>query len=220
MNPGDFIPIAEETGLILSIGEFVVNEACLQMQHWREVCGFEGMLSVNLSGRQLFKPDAVERIIAIVESTQYPYNLLNFELTESILMDHSKETFDKLEMLNNLGFSISIDDFGTGYSSLSYLKRYPINTLKIDRSFISDLPQDLNDVAISNAIIALGNSLTMKIVAEGVETKEQAEFLEARSCDLAQGFFYSKPMTVSQTMEFIMARLESSKMDIAENAVA
>ena len=172
VNPGDFIPIAEETGLILSIGEFVVNEACLQMQHWREVCGFEGMLSVNLSGRQLFKPDAVERIIAIVESTQYPYNLLNFELTESILMDHSKETFDKLEMLNNLGFSISIDDFGTGYSSLSYLKRYPINTLKIDRSFISDLPQDLNDVAISNAIIALGNSLTMKIVAEGVETGE------------------------------------------------
>lgn len=210
--PSDFIPIAEETGLILPIGEFVVTEACSQMQHWRDACGFEGMLSVNLSGRQLFKPDAVERIVTAVKSTGFPYDLLNFELTESILMDHSKETFDKLEALNHLGFSISIDDFGTGYSSMSYLKRYPINTLKIDRSFISDLPRDPNDIAISKAIIALGKNLAMKIVAEGVEAEEQLKFLQACGCDLAQGFFFSEPMTAEQTEDFILTQVKSKKL--------
>ncbi|MDR4518645.1 MAG: EAL domain-containing protein [Nitrosomonas sp.] len=208
VQPADFIPIAEETGLIIPIGEHVFYEACLQGKHWRENFGFEGTISVNLSGRQLLKHDIVERIVEIAQTAEWPYHLLNLELTESILMDHSKETFDKLEALNNLGFSISIDDFGTGYSSMSYLKRYPINTLKIDRSFISDLPYDTNDVAISKAIIALGQSLSMKIVAEGVETREQLDFLKKHGCNFAQGFFYSKPMSPEQVEDFISARHE------------
>ncbi|MCB1986689.1 MAG: EAL domain-containing protein, partial [Nitrosomonas sp.] len=136
VQPADFIPIAEETGLIIPIGEYVLYEACLQTKHWRKDFGFEGTISVNLSGRQLLKPDIVERIVKIVQSVELPFNLLNLELTESILMDHSKETFDKLEALNNLGFSISIDDFGTGYSSLGYLKRAPFDKIKIDQSFV------------------------------------------------------------------------------------
>ena len=206
VQPADFIPIAEETGLIIAVGEHVIHAACQQTQQWREQYGFEGIISVNLSGRQLAKPEIVERIVAIVQSTGLPYHLLNLELTESILMDSSRETFDKLMALNQIGFSISIDDFGTGYSSMSYLKRYPINTLKIDRSFVSDLPGDTNDVAITKAIIALGKSLSMKIVAEGVETIEQLDFLQVNGCDFAQGYYFSKPMTAEQTAAFIAAR--------------
>ncbi|ADI28794.1 EAL domain-containing protein [Methylotenera versatilis] len=204
ISPTDFIPIAEEIGLIIPIGEFVLYTACLQAQQWRERHAVDINISVNLSGRQLIQANIVERILAIVESTGLPFNLLTIELTESILMDHSKETLDKLEKLSQSGFTISIDDFGTGYSSMSYLKRYPIDTLKIDRSFVSGLPEDANDVAITQAIIALAKNLDMKLVAEGVETEEQLEFLRVHKCDTAQGYLHSRPVVAEQAEQFIL----------------
>lgn len=200
----DFIPIAEEIGLIIPIGEFVLSTACLQAQKWRERFGVDIAISVNLSGRQLLRPNIVERIMDIVKSTGLPYHLLDIELTESILMDRSKETLNKLEKLSNLGITISVDDFGTGYSSMSYLKRYPIDTLKIDQSFISDLPDDANDAAITLAIIAMGKSLGMTIIAEGVETEAQLAFLKTHECDRVQGYLLGHPMSAEKAEQFII----------------
>jgi diguanylate cyclase (GGDEF)-like protein len=205
ISPVDFIPLAEDIGLIIPIGEFVLYQACLQSQQWREHYQVDTSISVNLSGRQLIQANIVERIIDIVNSTKLPLHLVTIELTESILMDHTKETLDKLEKLSASGFTISIDDFGTGYSSMSYLKRYPIDTLKIDRSFVSDLPDDTNDVAITQAIIALGKNLGMKLVAEGVETEAQLAFLKMHDCDTAQGFLYSRPIPASEAEHYLIA---------------
>lgn len=208
VNLADFIPIAEEIGLIIPIGEFllnfVLNTACLQAQKWRERFGADIAISVNLSGRQLLRPNIVERIMDIVKSTGLPYHLLDIELTESILMDRSKETLNKLEKLSNLGITISVDDFGTGYSSMSYLKRYPIDTLKIDQSFISDLPDDANDAAITLAIIAMGKSLGMTIIAEGVETEAQLAFLKTHECNRVQGYLLGHPMSAEKAEQFIL----------------
>lgn len=204
VNLADFIPIAEETGLIIPIGEFVLSTACLQAQKWRERFGADIAISVNLSGRQLLRPNIVERIMDIVKSTGLPYHLLDIELTESILMDRSKETLNKLEKLSNLGITISVDDFGTGYSSMSYLKRYPIDTLKIDQSFISDLPDDANDAAITLAIIAMGKSLGMTIIAEGVETEAQLAFLKMHECNRVQGYLLGHPMSAEKAEQFII----------------
>ena len=204
VNLADFIPIAEEIGLIIPIGEFVLNTACLQAQKWRERFGADIAISVNLSGRQLLRPNIVERIMDIVKSTGLPYHLLDIELTESILMDRSKETLNKLEKLSNLGITISVDDFGTGYSSMSYLKRYPIDTLKIDQSFISDLPDDANDAAITLAIIAMGKSLGMTIIAEGVETEAQLAFLKTHECNRVQGYLLGRPMSAEKAEQFII----------------
>ncbi|MDO9149799.1 MAG: EAL domain-containing protein [Methylotenera sp.] len=215
ISPVDFIPLAEDIGLIIPIGEFVLYQACLQSQQWRERYQVDTEISVNLSGRQLIQSNIVERIISIVNSTQLPFNLVTIELTESILMDHTKETLDKLEKLSASGFTISIDDFGTGYSSMSYLKRYPIDTLKIDRSFVSDLPDDTNDVAITQAIIALGKNLGMKLVAEGVETEAQLAFLKMHDCDTAQGFLYSRPIPASEAEHYLIA-LSDAKNNAAE----
>ncbi|UJP05731.1 MAG: EAL domain-containing protein [Nitrosomonas sp.] len=203
INTSDFIPIAEEIGLIVPIGEFVLRTACAQMRDWKNRYGFEGIISVNISGRQLTKPGIVENIAAIAQTAGLPYQQLMIELTESILMDHSQETLDKLEKLNQLGFSIAVDDFGTGYSSMSYLKRYPLKSLKIDRSFIADLPEKSNDVAITKAIIAMGRSLGMKITAEGVEAPQQLDFLIKHQCDIVQGFYYGAPMSAEQAERFI-----------------
>ncbi|MDO9365319.1 MAG: EAL domain-containing protein [Methylotenera sp.] len=210
ISPLDFIPLAEDTGLIIPIGEFVLYEACRQAQQWREHYAIDTSMSVNLSGRQLIQPNIVERIMSIVNSTKLPFHLVTIELTESILMDHSQETLQKLEKLSASGFTISIDDFGTGYSSMSYLKRYPIKALKIDRSFISDLPDDANDVAITQAIIALGKNLGMKLVAEGVETEAQLEFLKTHQCDVVQGYLHSRPVPADLAEHFIASQKDTS----------
>lgn len=220
ISPVDFISLAEDIGLIILIGEFVLYQACLQSQQWRERYQVDTEMSVNLSGRQLIQPNIVERIISIVNSTKLPFHLVTIELTESILMDHSKETLGKLEKLSASGFSISIDDFGTGYSSMSYLKRYPIDTLKIDRSFVSDLPDDANDVAITQAIIALGKNLGMKLVAEGVETEAQLAFLKMHHCDTAQGFLYSRPIPASEAEHYLMTLSEVKNHTVAETTPA
>ena len=194
ITPAEFIPIAEDTGLIVEIGEWVIREACQEMKRWNEE-GHKLRVAVNLSGRQLKEHNFVETVLAIVEETGIDPEYLELELTESMLMEASASIIEKLFDLKAAGIKLAIDDFGTGYSSMSYLKAFPVNCLKIDRSFISDLPQNNEDAAITKAIIAMAKSLRMEVVAEGIETAEQGNFLREHGCDTYQGYFYSKPIS-------------------------
>jgi len=194
VSPGDFIPLAEETGLILPIGDWVLREACRQNKSWQEK-GFPTMrVSVNISALQLQRQDLAESVIQILEETQLAPEFLELELTESSIMSKAESTIDVLTKLQTMGVMISIDDFGTGFSSLSYLKRLPINALKIDQSFVRDVSTDQDDAALVMAIITLAHSLRLLVVAEGVETEEQWNFLHLMKCDEIQGFLFSKPL--------------------------
>jgi diguanylate cyclase (GGDEF)-like protein len=196
--PNDFIPLAEETGLILPLGDLVLRTACSQVQAWTRQ-GMKALpVAVNISGRQLQQPDFVDRVERALRDTGLPPHLLELEITESTLMEDAEATLVLLHRLRALGVRLSIDDFGTGYSSLVYLKRFPMDTLKIDGAFIRDLPGDADDVVIVSAIIALAHSLRLDVVAEGVETREQRAFLEQRSCDLIQGYLLSKPLPANE----------------------
>jgi diguanylate cyclase (GGDEF)-like protein/PAS domain S-box-containing protein len=192
--PAQFIPLAEETGLIVPIGEWVLRTACAQAKAW-DLAGMPMRVSVNLSARQFRQRDLAERIGAILQQTCLSPALLEVELTEGILMEDTAETGVILDKLHGMGVQISIDDFGTGYSSLSYLKRLPIQILKIDQSFVRDINTDPDDRAIVTAVIALAHSLKLKVVAEGVETQEQLSFLQEQDCDIIQGYLYSRPVT-------------------------
>jgi len=204
--PGDFIPVAEETGLIVPIGDWVTETAC--RQHLEFLLGLKGdlappMIAVNCSPRQFQLPDLHERIQAILEETGLSAGLLEIEITEGTVMQDPDRAQSTLSRLKNLGVHISIDDFGTGYSSLGYLKRFPIDTLKIDRTFISGLPGDTEDGAIVESILALARSLRMTTIAEGVETAEQIHFLREKGCDELQGFHYCRPLPADQMQEFL-----------------
>ena len=192
--PNEFIPLAEETGLICSIGEWVLRQACAQNKAWQNA-GFPPMrIAVNLSVRQLKQKTFAEKVAEILDDTGLDSNWLELELTETVLMQNAKEVIGLLNQLKSIGVWLSIDDFGTGYSSLSYLKRFPIDTIKIDKSFIRDVNTNDDDAAISQAIIALANSLHLKVIAEGVESREQLLFLRDHQCCDAQGFFFSEPL--------------------------
>jgi diguanylate cyclase (GGDEF)-like protein len=194
VSPADFIPVAEETGLILPLGEYVLRTACRQTKVWID----NGMpalhVAVNLSAKQLEQPDLRDIILSALNESGLPASSLVLEITESVLMEHAAESIDLLRGLRDLGIHLSIDDFGTGYSSLSYLKHLPANTLKIDRSFIQDTPQDEDAVAIVTGILALAHSLRMTVVAEGVETTAQRDTLANLECDCLQGYLFSKPL--------------------------
>jgi EAL domain-containing protein (putative c-di-GMP-specific phosphodiesterase class I) len=194
VNPNDFIPVAEETGIIVPIGEWVLRTACHQAKIWQEQFSLELTMSVNISSRQFREPEIVENVLSIVAETGISPDKLDLELTESTLMDGTDVVFNKMNRLRETGICISVDDFGTGYSSMSYLKRFPITTLKIDRSFVQDIPTDADDIAITQAIIAMGKSLGLILVAEGVETAEQMHFLREHRCDKLQGFLFSRPI--------------------------
>lgn len=194
VSPAEFIPVAEETGLILALGEYVLRSACRQTKVWLD-SGLPNLhVAVNLSAKQLEQPDLRNIILSALDESELPPSALVLEITESVLMARAAESIDLLRDLRNLGIHLSIDDFGTGYSSLSYLKHLPANTLKIDRSFIQDIPDDEDAVAIVTGIMALAHSLRMTVVAEGVETDAQRETLTRLKCDCLQGFFYSKPL--------------------------
>jgi len=206
VSPADFIPVAEETGLIVPIGDWVTETAC--RQHLEFLLGLKGdlappMIAVNCSPRQFQLPDLHERVQAILEETGLSAGLLEIEITEGTVMQDPDRAQTTLTRLKNLGVHISIDDFGTGYSSLGYLKRFPIDTLKIDRTFICGLPGDAEDGAIVESILALARSLRMTTIAEGVETIEQIRFLREKGCDELQGFHYCRPLPADQMLEFL-----------------
>jgi EAL domain-containing protein (putative c-di-GMP-specific phosphodiesterase class I) len=192
--PMDFIPLAEETGLIVPIGEWVLHTACTQIKTWHAT-GFPSMhVAVNLSSIQLQQKNFAETVKRILLETRLEPQYLDLELTESLLM-HDMEAVEKiLKELKASGVLFSLDDFGTGYSSLSYLKRFPIDFLKIDRSFVNDINQDRYGAGIVRAIIVMAHTLGIKVIAEGVETVEQMEFLRTQECDIAQGYFCSEPL--------------------------
>lgn len=202
--PDVFIPLAEETGLINAIGAWVLHTACAQLQAWI-ISGLPILrMAVNLSARQLLQKDFAATVEQVLTDTGLPPHLLELEITESTLMEHAEDTLLALHRLHSLGVRLTIDDFGTGYSSLAYLKRFPVDIIKIDRSFVRDLPHDMDDAAIVTSIIALAHSLRLEVVAEGVETEAQLRFLREQSCDLIQGYYLSKPVSAEQLACFIL----------------
>jgi EAL domain-containing protein (putative c-di-GMP-specific phosphodiesterase class I) len=194
----EFIPLAEENGLIVPIGEWVLRTACAQARAWQEAGLRPIQVAVNLSVRQFHRKNLVETVARILEQTGLDSRYLELEITESCLMQNTRTTMALLTELNRLGVRISIDDFGTGYSSLSYLKRFPVDTLKIDRSFMCDIGTDPDDDAIVKAIIALAQSLELRVVAEGVETPGQLHFLRTHGCNEIQGYLISQPLPADE----------------------
>ena len=203
ISPERFIPIAEETGLIVSIGYFVFEEACKAFMLWQK----EGLdidsISINISSIQFREDDLLEKFKAIILKVGIPAHKIEIEITERFIMEYSSTNMTILEDLRNMGCKISIDDFGTGYSSLSYLKQLSLDSIKIDQSFISDLPGDSHDAEVSKAIIALSKSLGYQVVAEGIETFEQEEFLREYACDIGQGYYFAKPMDAESFVLFV-----------------
>ena len=203
VTPTEFIPLAEEAGLIERMGEFVLFRACAQLREWQER-GLSGItMSVNLSALQLLREELTQRLCEILAELDMDPRHLELELTESVLMEHPERAIHTLDRLHALGVTIAIDDFGTGYSSLSYLKRLPIDTLKIDRSFVGDITTDPDDEAITKTIITMAHSLGLDVVAEGVETLEQLEYLHEQGCDAIQGHWLSPPLEAAAAFTFL-----------------
>ncbi len=201
VSPAQFIPIAEESGLIVPIGEWVMREACRQNQAWRAAGLPHVRMAVNLSSVQFRQPDLELRIARVLEETGLDPDGLELELTESMLLQDADATIETLRTIRHMGIHMSIDDFGTGYSSLNYIKRFPVNALKIDQSFVRELLTSPEDSAITTSVVLMGKSLNLTVVAEGVETRSQLEFLRALECDEAQGYLFSRPVPAQEAGE-------------------
>jgi len=208
--PMEFIPLAEETGLILPIGEWVLQTACLQNRLWQKEGLDQVRVAVNISGRQLQNPDFETTIDKALKKSGLEPKYLDLELTESIMMQKIEITEKVLQKLKTKGIRLSIDDFGIGYSSLSKLKRFTINTLKIDRSFVSDVTKSVDAKSIIAAIIAMAHSLKLDVLAEGVETQAQLDCLIKKGCDMAQGFFISRPIPAEKVKALFKNKLPLS----------
>jgi diguanylate cyclase (GGDEF)-like protein/PAS domain S-box-containing protein len=204
--PNDFIPIAEETGLILPLGEWVLRQSCRHAVEWRARGIEAGTLSVNVAGPQIERGDFFAIVQAVLAETGWPAERLELEITESFLLRNAEQAMTVVDKLASLGLQIAIDDFGTGYSSLSYLKFLRCHKLKIDQSFVRDLPDDRDDAAITRAVVALGHNLGFRVIAEGVETDAQREFLKQEGCDQAQGYFYSRPLPAADFVAWMEGR--------------
>jgi EAL domain-containing protein (putative c-di-GMP-specific phosphodiesterase class I) len=198
ISPADFIPVAEETGLILPLGRWVLQKVCRQIGEWQHSRLNNIDVSVNISSRQMYSDDLVSVVQDAVTDAGIRPELLKLEITESLLMRDTDATIEALKALKDFGVGVSVDDFGTGYSSLSYLKRFPIDELKIDRSFVQDLHRDADDAAICAAVLAMARQLDLKVVAEGVEIEEQLEFLRRHNCEQVQGYLFSKPISAKE----------------------
>jgi EAL domain-containing protein (putative c-di-GMP-specific phosphodiesterase class I) len=196
VRPARFIPLAEETGLIVPLGEWVLGEACRQVREWMDHGLKPGVVSVNLSARQFRQEGLVRTVSRVLEETRLDPSQLEFELTESMVMHNVEAAITTLQGLKSLGVGLSVDDFGTGYSSLSYLRQLPVDTLKIDRSFVRAIGAGANadDGVIAQAVISLGHALNLRVIAEGVETDPQLRFLKQHGCDEVQGFFFGEPV--------------------------
>lgn len=205
ISPADFIPIAEETGLIVPLGKWVLQEVCQQVADWQASDLSRIHVSVNVSSQQMYTDDLVALVKDVVADAGIRPGLLDLEITESLLMRDTDATVEALNALKEFGVTLSVDDFGTGYSSLSYLKRFPIDVLKIDRSFVQDLHRDADDAAICAAILAMARNLDLAVVAEGVEIEEQLDFLRRHNCKQIQGYLFSKPLAVEEFEALILA---------------
>jgi EAL domain-containing protein (putative c-di-GMP-specific phosphodiesterase class I) len=196
--PDRFIPIAESTGMIVGIGDWTIKTACRQKKAWADMGFGDLRLSVNLSTKQLLDDDLVEKIKMSLSENGLQAEGLELEITESCIMEFPEIAVRKIKELDTIGIRFSIDDFGTGYSSLSYLTRFKIENLKVDKSFIMDIKVDINNAEITKAIIAMAHSLNLKVIAEGVETREQMEFLKIHNCDMLQGYLFSRPLPADE----------------------
>jgi diguanylate cyclase (GGDEF)-like protein/PAS domain S-box-containing protein len=205
VQPAEFIPLLEDTGLVVPVGEWVLHEACRQLQAWRAAGREPVAVAINISARQFAVRNLAEMIKRVLDEHGADPRLIELELTESLLMVNTEEAVRTLEYLKSLGLKLSIDDFGTGYSSLSYLKRFPIDALKIDRSFIDEITTDVDDATITRAVIGMAHNLGLKVVAEGVESREQLSFLSANGCDEAQGFFFAPPQSAADIAQWLVA---------------
>jgi diguanylate cyclase (GGDEF)-like protein/PAS domain S-box-containing protein len=205
VSPARFIPIAEETGLIVPIGEWVLNTACRQAQAWRQAGLVPVTMAVNLSSHQFRRGGLIETVEQVLASTGWDAQWLELELTESVIMENAEETIRILNQLKQMGITLSVDDFGTGYSSMAYLKRFPLDVVKIDRSFVKDITTDANDATIIKAIIALARGLNITSIAEGVETEEQLNFLRRHGCDQVQGYLVHRPVPAEQMEQLLRA---------------
>lgn len=208
--PSDFIPIAEETNLIVDIGEWVLERVCEDFRYWQRSVGPSGRVSVNLSLKQLRQPNFISRISAIMQKYDVPPTSLELEITETTLMENPTRTIKLLDELYGLGLHLAIDDFGTGYSSLSALQQFPISTLKIDKSFVRDVAVNADDATIVGTIIHMGRSLQMDVVAEGVETEDQLAFLQKLNCTYVQGLLFGDPMSSDNYLELLLAQAEGT----------
>ncbi|RYE99559.1 MAG: GGDEF domain-containing protein, partial [Oxalobacteraceae bacterium] len=209
VSPARFIGLAEESGLIVAIGEWVLRTACRQAQAWLQA-GMEPLtVSVNVSARQFEEKHLVGRVAAALQASGLPPGALELEVTESLLMRDLNGALGRMEELKAMGVSLSIDDFGTGYSSLSALKSFPISTLKIDKSFVRDLADSPDDQAIALAVISLGHRLDLRVIAEGVETEEQRDFLRAHECDEMQGYLFSPPVPAQRIAALLQEQPET-----------
>ncbi|MDD1607426.1 MAG: EAL domain-containing protein, partial [Methylococcaceae bacterium] len=206
--PDDFISLAEDNGLIIKFGEWAIREVCRQHKLWQQQGMGHLTIAVNLSGLQFNQTTFVPMVKGILAE----YNIerpefLIFEITETVIMANTEKMFNILWQLKNMGIKLSVDDFGTGYSSLSYLKSFPLDSLKIDRSFVKDLPNNEDDAAIVNAILAVAHSLNLSTVAEGVETYQQRDFIENSTCSSIQGYFLSKPIPADEFEQYWKSKL-------------
>ncbi|MDX2496062.1 MAG: GGDEF domain-containing phosphodiesterase, partial [Desulfuromusa sp.] len=211
ISPATFIPIAEATGLILPIGEWVLQTACEHLKAWSDSGLAVNHLAVNVSPRQFRQPNFVNQVENILAQTGADPNQLGLELTEGMVIDNISDTIEKMKALKKLGIELSIDDFGTGYSSLTYLKKMPLDILKIDQSFVRDIETDVNDAAIVDTIISMAAHLDLKVIAEGVETKFELDFLEEKGCPIYQGYLFSKPVPNEQFIELLRAGTTSNQ---------
>ncbi|MFT6330144.1 MAG: diguanylate cyclase (GGDEF)-like protein [Bermanella sp.] len=210
VTPSEFIPVAEDSGIINDLGEWVMRKACVQAKEWMDAGMQNFRVSVNLSSIQFKRASLLNMIKRALEDSGLPASLLEVELTESAIMNDIDQNITRLNQIRDLGVAIALDDFGTGYSSLSYLKRFPINTLKIDRSFIITIDTDPEDAAIVEAIITLANTLKLTVIAEGVETHGQLKALNRFHCDIIQGFYFSKPLPAEQITELLQQPLKKA----------
>ncbi|MDQ3253705.1 MAG: EAL domain-containing protein, partial [Acidobacteriota bacterium] len=206
LAPAEFIVVAEETGMIIPIGLWVMHEACRQMRVWQEQSSAASRLSinVNLSSKQVSQADLVERVDLVLRETNLEAHSLKLEITESVIMENADSATVVFSQLKHLGVKLHIDDFGTGYSSLSYLHSFPVDTLKIDRSFIGRMRVEVKNLEIVRTIIQLAHNLHMEVTAEGVETAEQLDQLKELECEYGQGYFFSKPVTAQSAGALIM----------------
>lgn len=203
ISPAKFIPLAEETGLIVPIGEWVIRTACRQSTEWRKKGFSDVRISVNLSAKQFQQPDFVEMLMEIIEETDMNSELLDLEITESLAMLDIELTKKILQKLRTMKINISLDDFGTGYSSLNYLKQLPINTVKIDKTFVDNITVDTSQQTIAKAVIDLSHNMALQVIAEGVETWDQFSFLKFQKCDKVQGYLFSRPLSLEEIENII-----------------